>query len=97
MGYDAPVMFKEKQHMAETLEDRIRQRAYHIWEANGRPSGRDEEFWYRAREMVATDHGLPSSSPERHQTKQTRPARPSRKRSRRASHPASSGASAPAT
>jgi len=35
MSYDAPVMFREKQHMAETPEDRIRERAYHICEANG--------------------------------------------------------------
>jgi hypothetical protein len=49
MSYDAQVMCREKQHMAKTLEDRIRERAYHIWEANGRPSGRDEESWYRER------------------------------------------------
>jgi DUF2934 family protein len=40
---------------AGTLEDRIRERAYYIWEASGRPSGRDEEFWQRACEMVAGD------------------------------------------
>jgi hypothetical protein len=32
---------------ADTLESRIRERAYHIWEANGRPAGRDKEFWHR--------------------------------------------------
>ena len=40
---------------AETLEERIRECAYHIWEANGRPSGRDEEFWTQACETIAAD------------------------------------------
>lgn len=39
--------------VAEPLEDRIRECAYHMWEASGRPAGRDQEFWYRARETVA--------------------------------------------
>jgi ribosomal protein L4 len=38
---------------AVTLEDRIRERAYHIWEANGRPSGRADEFWHQACEAIA--------------------------------------------
>lgn len=29
-------------------EQRIRDRAYHLWEAAGRPHGRDGEFWDRA-------------------------------------------------
>ena len=83
--------------MAETLEDRIRERAYHIWEANGRPSGRDEEFWYRAREMMAFDRDQPSPLPERHRTRHTQPARLSRKSNRRASQPAPSVMPTPAT
>ena len=34
--------------IAKADEDRIRIRAREIWEENGRPSGRDEEFWYQA-------------------------------------------------
>ena len=33
-------------------EERIRERAYHLWEAGGRPYGRDIEFWERARELT---------------------------------------------
>ena len=33
-------------------EARIRETAYHLWEADGRPEGRDAEFWERARELV---------------------------------------------
>ncbi len=40
---------------ADALEERIRERAYYIWEASGRPLGRDEEFWLRACEVIATD------------------------------------------
>jgi len=34
--------------LAKAGEDGIRSRAREIWEENGRPSGRDEEFWYQA-------------------------------------------------
>ncbi|MFE0759213.1 DUF2934 domain-containing protein [Inquilinus sp. NPDC058860] len=34
--------------MDTSLEDRIRARAYEIWEIEGWPSGRDQEHWDRA-------------------------------------------------
>jgi hypothetical protein len=33
-------------------EQRIRERAYHLWEAEGKPHGRDVEYWERARELI---------------------------------------------
>ncbi|HEY7576327.1 MAG TPA: DUF2934 domain-containing protein [Acetobacteraceae bacterium] len=42
--------------MAFEVEDHIRVRAYHLWEANGRPEGRDLEFWEQARQSIAL-HG----------------------------------------
>ena len=33
-------------------EHRVRERAYAIWEADGRPSGRDEDHWDRASREV---------------------------------------------
>ena len=36
-------------------EERIRVRAYHLWEADGRPHGRETEFWERARELVGME------------------------------------------
>ena len=62
--------------VSDLLEERIRERAYYIWEANGRPSGRDKEFWHQACEAMATD---PAARPRR----ATRAAAP-RKRSRKA-------------
>ncbi len=37
----------------DDLEERIRQRAYAIWEQEGCPEGRQEEHWQRAREELA--------------------------------------------
>jgi hypothetical protein len=39
--------------MAFEIEDHIRVRAYHLWEANGRPEGRDLEFWEQARQTLS--------------------------------------------
>jgi hypothetical protein len=52
-------------------EARVRERAYHLWEADGKPHGRDVEYWERARELVGMEEsagsGLlpnPQSHPE---------------------------------
>ncbi|SDB71893.1 DUF2934 domain-containing protein [Belnapia rosea] len=34
------------------LEERIRQRAHALWSEAGRPEGRAEEFWHRARQEI---------------------------------------------
>ena len=34
-------------------EQRIRERAYHLWESEGRLEGRDMDYWERARELEA--------------------------------------------
>jgi hypothetical protein len=34
----------------DDLERRVRTRAYHLWENDGRPGGRDQEYWHRALE-----------------------------------------------
>lgn len=44
---------------AEDMEERIRQHAYHLWEASGRPQGRDHEFWAQAREFIALEEDRP--------------------------------------
>jgi hypothetical protein len=36
-------------------EQRIRERAYHLWEADGRPDGRAEEYWERAEALLGLD------------------------------------------
>ncbi|TWI57420.1 Protein of unknown function (DUF2934) [Pseudomonas duriflava] len=37
------------------LEQRIRERAYEIWEAEGRPDGQGFEHWRRAQESIDYD------------------------------------------
>lgn len=42
--------------MSDTdLETRIRERAYAMWEEDGRPEGRAEEYWERARRFVEAE------------------------------------------
>jgi hypothetical protein len=36
-------------------EARIRARAYFLWEQDGRPHGRADEFWERARELIGME------------------------------------------
>jgi hypothetical protein len=57
-------------------EQRIRERAYHLWEADGCPIGQELEFWERARELLGIEESagagqlpnpatLPGSDPAR--------------------------------
>lgn len=41
-------------------EERVRERAYHLWEADGKPHGRDVEYWERARELVGMEESAGS-------------------------------------
>jgi hypothetical protein len=43
--------------MDENVERRIRDRAYRIWEEEGRPADRDVEHWLRAAQEVAAEEG----------------------------------------
>ncbi len=36
-------------------EEKIRERAYHLWKADGSPIGNDLEYWERARELVGME------------------------------------------
>lgn len=39
----------------------IQQRAYAIWEAEGRPEARDEEFWHRAEKQLLDEDLVPGT------------------------------------
>ncbi len=47
-------------------DQRIRERAYHLWQAEGEPHGREAEYWERARELVGMEEsrGAGQISPE---------------------------------
>jgi hypothetical protein len=41
---------------SKPLEDQVRERAYALWEQDGRPDGRPEDYWHRAEaELDAQD------------------------------------------
>jgi len=42
-------------------EDRIRERAYALWEEDGRPEGRSEDYWNRARAELEAEADDPTS------------------------------------
>lgn len=54
---------KRKVTLMSSLEDAIRRRAYELWEAEGRPEGRTDEFWYRAEEEVTTTNAPTAENP----------------------------------
>lgn len=37
------------------FEQRVRQTAYHLWEDDGRPDGREKEYWFKALEKLLAD------------------------------------------
>jgi Protein of unknown function (DUF2934) len=39
----------------QELENRIRERAYALWQADGMPEGRAEEYWERARRLITAE------------------------------------------
>jgi hypothetical protein len=41
----------------EHSEARIRERAYHLWEQDGSPEGRADEYWEKARKQVVAEGG----------------------------------------
>jgi hypothetical protein len=71
--------------MAFETEDHIRVRAYHLWEASGRPEGRDLEFWEQAQQSASEGAATANTKrrPARSQAAGTTAAS-SAKRSRRA-------------
>jgi len=62
-------------------EDRIRERAYRIWQSEGQPSGQHERHWFQAEEELA--EGRPSVASRERDGQDIRPAKPERKTRRK--------------
>ncbi|MGC2085575.1 MAG: DUF2934 domain-containing protein [Bradyrhizobium sp.] len=45
----------KEQNGADALVQRIRERAHHLWELEGRQEGRTEEYWHRAVQQIQSD------------------------------------------
>jgi hypothetical protein len=51
--------------MADPTEKEIMNRAYEIWERNGKPEGREDEFWHLAeQELRNEDKSSPLRTPD---------------------------------
>lgn len=37
------------------FEQQVRQKAYHLWEDDGRPDGRETEYWFKALELMLAE------------------------------------------
>lgn len=64
-------------HPPEPAEKDIQRAAFFLWEEAGRPAGRDQEFWFAARERLlhrAPVRKLPSLASSR--TRNAQPAWP---------------------
>lgn len=58
--------FRQQELDGQEFEDQVRQRAYQLWEQEGRPEARSDEFWFRAMQELrgAPEADGPSPSPE---------------------------------
>ncbi|MGV8956062.1 MAG: DUF2934 domain-containing protein [Cypionkella sp.] len=41
--------------MTEVDESKVRDLAYQLWERDGRPEGKDHEFWHAAEKLLADE------------------------------------------
>ena len=48
-------MSDDPQKNSSDRENRIRERAYHLWEADGRPEGREQVYWEHAEAMISKE------------------------------------------
>lgn len=67
-----PVPPSETLNNQEPAEDeqQIRDRAYRLWEGEGRPEARADDYWHRARELIEaeTQSSYPPTQSRGHRT-----------------------------
>ena len=55
----------------KTIEDRVRERAYTLWERDGRREGRSDEYWQQARAEVEAEEAEPGNEIPEEPAKET--------------------------
>jgi hypothetical protein len=60
--------------MTQSLEDRIRERAYALWERAGSPSTHSQDFWRKAERELAEERGIDVSQQSASVTQPVPPA-----------------------
>jgi hypothetical protein len=70
MSHRRTNVFDAKQSLEQDLEQRIQERAYLMWEMEGKPEGREDEYWHRARERIEaeTQSAYPPAQSRGHRT-----------------------------
>ena len=48
------------------MHDEIQRRAYALWEADGRPEGQDQAYWFKAATDLAATAAKTIASPRKH-------------------------------
>ena len=59
--------------METAVEDKIKRRAYELWEADGRPEGQDQAYWFKAMAEIASA-AIATIKPPRKRTARTEKA-----------------------
>jgi hypothetical protein len=57
-GVGSALNLREELQMSGTeqdIETRIRERAYALWDQDGRPEGRADEYWEKARQLIEAE------------------------------------------
>jgi hypothetical protein len=49
--------------MNDEREERVRRRAYQLWEDDGAPEGKADEYWGRAEKQVAAEYDAEGETP----------------------------------
>jgi hypothetical protein len=57
----------------KTIEDRVRDRAYALWERDGRPDGRSDGYWQQARSEVEAEEAEPGNESPVHEMEKRQP------------------------
>ena len=69
--------------MQHSLEGRIRNRAYELWNMDGREDGRDLQHWLAAEQEVLAETGKMSAAPQPKAERAAPPKKPKGRRSLR--------------
>ncbi|KVL42847.1 hypothetical protein WS99_02015 [Burkholderia territorii] len=48
--------------MNQEREAQVRERAYRLWEADGAPEGKADDYWLRAEQLIDAEEGSPAST-----------------------------------
>ncbi|MDB5473212.1 MAG: hypothetical protein JWP99_515, partial [Devosia sp.] len=51
------------------MEDQIKERAYELWEADGRPQGQDQNYWFKAVADLASSAAKTIKPPRKRTTR----------------------------